>query len=218
MVAGADVTVVVSSHERDVLAAAGLGDRVVQIDPEYANRPPAPYDPAARSGIAFIGGFGHAPNVDAVRFLCTDVWPIVSASRPDLTLHIVGSAPPPEFDAFAGPGVIIHGRVEDLDGMLDTLRLTVAPLRYGAGVKMKLITSLAAGVPAVVTPVAVEGTGLDEAGVVIATEAAAIATAILALYDDAPALTRLSAAGYAAVSRRFSADAIRGRYRELVGL
>ena len=96
--------------------------------------------------------------------------------------------------------------------------MTVAPLRYGAGVKMKLITSLAAGVPAVVTPVAVEGTGLDEAGVVIATEAAAIATAILALYDDAPALTRLSAAGYAAVSRRFSADAIRGRYRELVGL
>ena len=218
LVAGADVTVVVSSHERDVLAAAGLGDRVVQIDPEYANRPPAPYDPTTRSGIAFIGGFGHAPNVDAVRFLCTDVWPIVVASRPDLTLHIIGSAPPPEFDAFAGPGVIIHGRVEDLDGMLDTLRLTVAPLRYGAGVKMKLITSLAAGVPAVVTPIAVEGTGLDEAGVVLATEAAAIAMAVLALYDDAPALTRLSAAGYAAVSRRFSADAIRGRYRELVGL
>ena len=218
LVAGADVTVVVSSHERDVLADAGLGDRVVQIDPEYANRPPAPYDSAARSGVAFIGGFGHAPNTDAVRFLCTEIWPIVSASRTDILLHVVGSAPPAELDQFAGPSVVMHGRVEDLDGMLDTLRLTVAPLRYGAGVKMKLITSLAAGVPAVVTPIAVEGTGLNEAGVVIATDAAAIAAAVLALYDDAPALTRLSAAGYAAVSRRFSAGAIRDRYRELVGV
>ena len=218
VVAGSDVTVVVSSHECRLLADAGLGDRVVQIDPEYANRLPAPYEPGGRAGVAFIGGFGHQPNVDAVRFLCTEIWPIIGATRPDIVLHIIGSAPPAEFDRYASRSVVVHGRVEDLDGMLDTLRMTVAPLRYGAGVKMKLITSLAAGVPAVVTAVAVEGTGLDGMGVVVADDAATIAAAVLALYDDLPALARLSAAGYAAVSRRFSADAIRGRYRELVGV
>ncbi len=218
LVAGADMTVVVSSHERDVLGAAGLGARVVQIDPEYANRTPAPYGPASRTGVAFIGGFGHEPNVDAVRFLCTEIWPIVTASRPDITLHVIGSATPAEFAPFAGPSIVLHGRVEDLDGMLDTLRLTVAPLRYGAGVKMKLITSLAAGVPAIATPIAVEGIGLNGAGVVVASDAAAIADAVLALYDDVPALVRLSADGFQAVTHRFSAAAIRAGYRQAVGV
>ncbi len=218
LIAAADVTVVVSSVERVLLGAAGVGARVVQIDPEYANRDPAPYDPAARAGVAFIGGYGHEPNVDAVEFLATEIWPIVTATRPDITLHIVGSAPPPAFDAYASANVVVHGRVEDLDGMLDTLRLMVAPLRYGAGVKMKLITSLAAGVPVVATPIAVEGTGLEKKGTVLAADAAAIAAAVLALYDDLPRLAKLSKAGRAAVADRFSATAVRRAYRAAVGV
>lgn len=218
LVAAADVTVVVSSVERVLLGAAGVGARVVQIDPEYANRAPAPYIPAERAGVAFIGGYGHTPNVDAVTFLVSEIWPIVTASRADITLHIIGSAPPAAFDAFAAANVVVHGRIDDLDGMLDTLRLTVAPLRYGAGVKMKVITSLAAGVPVVATPIAVEGTGLEGKGAVLAGDAAAIAAAVLALYDDLPALDRLSAAGRAAVADRFSAAAVRRAYRAAVGV
>ncbi len=223
LVSGSDVTVVVSSHERKILVAAGLRDKVVQVDPEYTNRIPADYDPATRSGVAFIGGFGHTPNVDAVRYLCTEIWPIVAQSRPDIVLHVVGSAPPPEFDQFAQVNIVMHGRVDDLDGFLDTLRLTIAPLRFGAGVKMKLITSLAAGVPAVATPLAVEGTGLKAdgvrpGGVVVASNAAAIAAAVLELYEDHARLNRMSAAGYAAVSGRFSSAAVRRTYRKSVGV
>lgn len=223
LIAGADVTVVVSSHEREVLVAAGLGEKVVQVDPEYSNRAPARYDAATRSGVAFIGGFGHAPNVDAVRYLCTEIWPIVSGSRPDIVLHVVGSAPPVEFEKFASSSVVIHGRVDDLDGLLDSLRLTVAPLRFGAGVKMKLITSLAAGVPSIVTPIAVEGTGLrtdgaGPSGVFVASDAASIAGAVLDLYGNFDKLNKMSEAGYKAVFKRFSSAAVRRHYRNSVGV
>ena len=217
MVAGSDMTVVVSAAELALLQAEGLGDRAVQVDPEYANRPPAPYDAAQRHGVAFIGGFGHAPNVDAVRWLCTEIWPRVTAARPDLVLHVVGSAPPPEFSRYASPSVQIRGRVDDLDGLLDTLRLTIAPLRFGAGVKMKLITSLAAGVPAIVTPIAVEGTGL-EPSVVVADDAPAFAAAILGTYDDLGHLQTLSDTGIASVQERFSAGTIHARYRTATGV
>ncbi len=181
----ADATVVVSEHELSVLRDAGVGGHAVRIDPEYANRPPAPYVPASRHGVAFIGGYNHQPNVDAVRFLCERIWPLVSAARPDIPLLIVGSDPPPEFAAYAGPSVQVRGFVPDLDGLLDTVRMTVAPLRYGAGVKMKLISSLAAGVPALCSEIAAEGTGLEPgAGFVLADTAEACAAAVLRLYDD----------------------------------
>ncbi len=218
LVAGADCTVVVSQHEQALLVAEGLGAQVVQVDPEFANRPPAPYRAAQRAGVAFIGGYGHQPNVDAVHFLCTDIWPRITASRPDIVLHVVGSASPPEFAAYASANVVIHGRIEDLDAFLDTMRLTIAPLRYGAGVKMKLITSLAAGVPAVVTPVAAEGIGLDGAGFVVADDPDALASAVLALYDDTKRLGQLSAQAKRAVQNRFSARAVRARYKKAVGV
>ena len=212
-----DKTVVVSAFEEQALQAAGLGDIVVRIDPAYVNRPPAPYDPATRHGIAFIGGYGHQPNVDAVLFLCERIWPIVSAARPDIRLSIVGSNPPQSFAAYASAQIEVLGRVDDLDGLLDGLRFTVAPLRFGAGVKMKLISSLAAGVPVLCTALAAEGIGLpDEAGLVLAEGPAVFAQAVIDLYDDADRLRALSGAGFAAVVNRFSEDAVRADYRSRV--
>ena len=216
--AAADCTVVVSDHELQVLHDAGLGERAVRIDPEYTNRAPAPYDPATRAGVAFIGGYGHIPNVDAVEFLCETIWPLVTQARPGTVLHVVGSNPPPHFGRYASDDVRIEGRVEDLDTMLDGLRLTVAPLRFGAGVKMKIVSSLAAGVPVVCTPLAAEGIGLGGAGLVLAAGGQATAQAIVALYDDPARLRALSAAGFAAVHDRFSASAVRAAYRAQVGV
>ena len=213
----ADVTVVVSTFEEDALRSEGLGQHVVRIDPAYVNRPPAPYDPAARHGVAFIGGYGHQPNVDAVRLLCEQVWPIVSAARPDIRLMIVGSNPPDDFAAYQSDCVQVLGRIEDLDRLLDGLRLTVAPLRFGAGVKMKLVSSLAAGVPVLCSPLAAEGLALPQgAGLVLAEGGAAFAAAVLALYDDLPQLLALSQAGHAAVVDRFSEASVRSQYRAKV--
>ena len=214
----ADATVVVSEHELDVLRDAGAGSRAVWIEPECADRTPAPYEPSTRHGVAFIGNYRHLPNVDAVQWLCGQVWPLVTRRRPDITLLLVGADMPDEFTDYAGPSVSVLGHVPDLDGLLDGVRLTVAPLRYGAGVKLKLVCSLAAGVPAVCTDIAAEGTGLlPGEGMVLAHTAEAFADAVLALYDDADRLQALSRAGRAAMVR-FSPASVRARYREVLAL
>lgn len=214
----ADATIVVSEHELDVLRDAGAGSRAAWIEPECTGRTPAPYRPRGRHGVAFIGNYQHLPNVDAVQWLCGQVWPLVARCRPDIMLLLVGADMPDEVAAYAGPSVSVLGHVPDLDGLLDGLRLTVAPLRYGAGVKLKLVCSLAAGVPVVCTDVAAEGTGLraDE-GVVLAQTAEAFADAVLALHDDMDRLQALSRAGRAAM-QRFSPASVRARYREALAL
>ncbi len=207
-----DATVVVSQHELDLLRDHDAGARAIRIDPAYDNREPAPYDPHLRQHVAFIGGFRHLPNVDAVEFLCRHVWPRVIAAQPGLKLIVIGSHPPDHFQALASAGVEIRGRVMDLDAALDTLRFTVAPLRYGAGVKMKLVTSLAAGVPVLCSSVAAEGLELQPGqGLVLADGAEAFAREVVALYDDPDRLAALSIAGKAAAAR-FSPETVRAAY------
>jgi glycosyltransferase involved in cell wall biosynthesis len=110
--------------------------------------------------------------------------------------HVVGSKPPPEILALAAPDVVVHGFVEDIGPLLDKMRVSVAPLRYGAGVKGKVGTALAAGLPTVATPIAAEGMGLvDGRNVLIAGEAPKLAAAITRLHTDEALWTRIGAEG-----------------------
>src|SRR5262249_26897265 len=116
-----------------------------------------------RQDVVFIGGFRHQPNIDAVQFLVTEIWPRVRGALPSVRLIVIGGDAPESTRRLDDPanGVIIRGWVKDLTETLRTCRLTVAPLRFGAGVKGKIVTSLAHGVPCVATPVAAEGMGLE---------------------------------------------------------
>lgn len=116
-----------------------------------------------RTGLAFIGNFAHAPNVDAAHWLVDEIMPLVWKQAPDIICHLVGSAMPERIRRLASERVHIRGRIPDLSEVLDQVRLTVAPLRFGAGIKGKVLDSLAAGVPCVMTPVATEGLILPEA-------------------------------------------------------
>ena len=111
-----------------------------------------------RDGMLFVGSYRHPPNVDAARWLATEILPQVRARRPDVVLHLVGGDAPPEVQALAAlDGVRFHGYVPDLLPLLQTSRVGVAPLRYGAGVKGKVNQALAHGLPMVATACAVEG-------------------------------------------------------------
>ena len=106
----------------------------------------------ARSGVAFIGHYGHPPNADAACWLVESVMPLVWAVNPAITCSLVGSVMPPSVQALARRGVAVLGHVADLGAdVFDRVRLTVAPLRYGAGVKGKVLESFAAGVPCVMS-------------------------------------------------------------------
>ena len=113
-----------------------------------------------RDGILFVGSFAHFPNRDAVLHLIENLWEPMRAEIPNLTIKLIGSHFPSDIAKLLPEGVIATGYVEDLAAELERARLTIAPLRYGAGIKGKIGTSLGHGVPCVATPLAAEGMGL----------------------------------------------------------
>lgn len=204
-----DVTLVVSPVEQALLAGEAPGRRVEILSNvhEVAGRR-AGFE--ARRDIWFVGGFQHQPNVDAVLWFVREIWPQVRAELSDVQFHVVGSKLPEEVAALAGNGVVVHGFVADIEPFLDGCRLSVAPLRYGAGVKGKVNQSMAYGQPVVATPIAVEGMEIsagDEA--LVAADAAGFAAAIIRLYRDPVLWLRLSDAGLANIERHFSFEAAR---------
>ncbi len=210
----ADMTLVVSAAERDALTAAVPGAVVVVLPLAREVRPPrAPF--ADRTGIGFIGGFAHAPNVDAVRYFLAEVWPLVLRGDPGMMFSIVG-ADMPEGLLDGAPGAVRYlGPVEDTTPWFESLRLTVAPLRYGAGLKGKVVSSLAAGVPCVSTPIAVEGMDVGEGeGVLMADTPDGLAACILRAHTDAGLWTDVSARGLAHAAGRYSPAAWRRTVEE----
>jgi glycosyltransferase involved in cell wall biosynthesis len=151
---------------------------------------------AARRGLVFVGSYTHAPNVDAARWLVEAVMPLVWHADPDIVCLLVGSAMPDAVRRLARPGVVPLGEVADLDSVFNRVRLSVAPLRYGAGVKGKVLDSLAAGVPCVMTPVAAEGLGLP-AGLraLVGEDAARLAALICRLHRSEAAHRKAVSAG-----------------------
>ncbi|MTW21272.1 glycosyltransferase [Allochromatium palmeri] len=202
----ADLTLVVSEAERALLAAEApdVEVRVVSnIHHIFGSANP----PEARRDILFIGAFSHPPNRDAVLFFCDAVMPQLRARLPALRLKVIGSDPPAEVLARAGDevGVDVLGYVPNVEPFFAGCMLSVAPLRYGAGVKGKINQSLAHGLPVVATGLAVEGMHLvDGESVLIADTAEAMAEAVIRLHQDRNLWQRLSAGGLEVMERHFS--------------
>jgi GT2 family glycosyltransferase/glycosyltransferase involved in cell wall biosynthesis len=169
-----------------------------------------PYD--QRRDIFFLGGFGHRPNVSAVEWFAHEVWPAIRQALPEAGFHIIGADVPESVKALERfPGVKVVGFVPELDPVLSGLRVGVAPLLYGAGIKGKVAMTLGAGIPCVCTEIAAEGMGI-ESGVhaLVASDAAKFAAAVVALYNDEALWSRLSVGGQDLVRRRFGETANRG--------
>ena len=216
VMARADVTLVVSGVEKEFLAHEAPGRRVEVLS--NLHRVAGPGEPfAQRRDLVFVGGFRHPPNVDAVVWFARQVLPLIRAQLPEVMFHCIGSHPSDEVLALSAlEGVTVHGHVPDLAPAMDSMRLAVAPLRYGAGVKGKVNLSMAHGQPVVATACAVEGMHLqDGVDVLVADEAQAFADAVVRLYEDEALWTRLSASGLDNVTRHFSLDAARETVRRV---
>jgi GT2 family glycosyltransferase/glycosyltransferase involved in cell wall biosynthesis len=210
LVDSVDMTWVVSPVERDLLATLrpeAVVDVVANIHRAASDTP----GPEGRAGLLFVGSFRHPPNVDAVRWMVTEILPRVRARRPDVELHVVGSDLPADLPALATDGdVQWHGHVPDLEPLLRTCRASVAPLRYGAGVKGKVNLALAAGLPVVATRCAVEGMSLvDGEDALVADDPEAFADAIVRACEDDALWRRLAAAGLENTRRHFAPDVAR---------
>ena len=126
-----------------------------------------------RAGLIFLGNFEHEPNIDAARMLIDEVMPILAQTLPDVVLHIVGHAAHEALGQPSSDNVCVHGYVADLTAILAQVRVAVAPLRYGAGVKGKINMAMSHGVPVVATPIGVEGMRLIHGEDVMVAEGAA---------------------------------------------
>ena len=219
------------------LTAASLADRVITHSAEEAKlletqvgaarvhtvRWSARANPTAvpfaqRHGIAFIGYYDHAPNLDAVRWLITEIMPLVRRRDPTIECLVVGSGLPDALRRCCSEGVVAVGHVEDLGEIFDRVRLTVAPLAYGAGIKGKIVDSLAAGVPCVCTPIAAEGMDLPSAlHACIADGAEAIAAAIHHLHCDQEANDACRQASLQYIEAMFSEERLDATMRDVVG-
>jgi glycosyltransferase involved in cell wall biosynthesis len=206
-----DATVVVSEAELAHLREDMPEVRAIQLPLARDVAPPATAF-AARRGIGFIGSFAHAPNLDAMRWFLAEVWPLVLRAEPDMEMTVVGEGCPPGLLAGVPGRVRALGHLPDVGPWFEGLRLTVAPLRFGAGAKGKVASSLAAGVPCVATPIAAEGMGLSEAaGVLVAGDAAGFAAHVVAAHGDAARWERLSRGGLAYAEAVLSLPAWRAR-------
>ncbi len=160
-----------------------------------------------RKDLLFIGGFDHPPNVDAVRWFLATTWPLILERNREIQLHLVGSVDATLRAEFSVAGVQVHGRVEQLEPWLDRCKVSIAPLRFGAGVKGKINSAMASGLPVVATSIAAEAMHLvDGHDVLLADTPQAFASAVINIYDDSALWGRLSDGALVNVARHFSHD------------
>ena len=117
------------------------------------------YDFTVSRDILFVGGFNHPPNVDAMCWFVEQVLPKITQACPDIKLHVVGSNPTDTVEALQSEQVVVYGYLsdEELDALYRRVRLAIVPLRFGAGVKGKVLEAIQKNVPLVTTSVGAEG-------------------------------------------------------------
>jgi GT2 family glycosyltransferase/glycosyltransferase involved in cell wall biosynthesis len=174
---------------------------------------------AGNPTIALIGGYGHPPNVDAAQWAASSIMPLLRKRVPGIELLLVGSKMPVEVSALAAKDVVPLGHVPSLDSVFERVRLTIAPLRYGAGLKGKVLESFAAGVPCVMTGISAEGLELPaDLEWLVADKPEVLADRIAALCRDDDRHRRIAKACRAHVAANYGPERIDTLIREACGV
>jgi len=159
-----------------------------------------------RTHFLSIGNFRHAPNWDAVLWMKNAIWPLIRQQLPSAQLHVYGAYTPPKATALhnAAQGFHIKNWAEDALQVMSEARVCLAPLRFGAGIKGKIVDAMLCGTPNVTTPVGAEAMSgeLPWPGA-IASSASAIAAAAVELYRDKTLWTQAQAKGWTILADRY---------------
>lgn len=158
------------------------------------------------NNIIFVAGFGHPPNTDAATWFVKEIFPLIKQSRPDTHLWLVGSQPTDQVLQLRSPSIHVTGYVTDqeLAEHYAGARVAVVPLRFGAGVKNKVVEAMAYGVPLVTTDVGAQGLQSLAELIPVTTDPKLFADHVLKIMHSDEYWKQLSAAGNSYVANHYS--------------
>jgi len=202
-----DAVLSYSPVEREIIASHLMRNDHVFACPWVLDVQACPTAVQGRGDLAFLGGFAHPPNEDAVRWFADEVMPLIVARRPGTRLRLFGSRLPANLADELGPDIVVEGFAPSLHDVFDTCRVFVAPLRSGAGIKGKVLDAMAHGVPSVLSAVAIEATGLSHGiDALVADTPERWAEHCLTLLEDDEYWLRIARAAHARATSDFGFD------------
>ena len=186
-----DISLIISSYEMNLLIDTFKIDKSIlhylpfMVDLEKYPKQNKPFD--QREHFMTIGNFRHAPNWDVVLYL-QKIWPLIRKELPRAQLHIYGSYPPPKATALnnSKTGFLIKGWVQNAHTVMEESRLCLAPIRFGAGIKGKLLDAMITQTPSITTTIGAEGmcTDIEQWPGVITDDMEEFAKNAISLYKD----------------------------------
>lgn len=197
-----------SDVEIDIVKSEFGKENAKQISPYmYEGKDSFGYNPEQRKGIMFIGG-SHGPNEDAIVWFLSEIFPKIYKEK-HIPFYIVGADRSSILKQIKMDGVVHTGYVTDdeLTDLYHKIRMVVIPLRYGAGIKGKVVDAMYHGVPLISTSVGIEGIPNADECVKIADDAETFVTDVLELYDNYGKLKRMSIQYNEIISEHFSVNA-----------
>ena len=211
----ADVVLAISHDEADIMRRLEPS-AAVEVLPNIHRPNRSRKRFGQRSGVLFVGSWRHPPNRDAIEWLAADIAPRIALADPSITVHVVGSDVPTDGRWTGSQNLVFHGWVPSLDELASSVRVNLAPLRAGAGLKGKVGDSLARGLPTVTTAIGAEGFGPVAEALVIRETADDIASAVVALHRDKEEWQSRADLGAALVEEHFGVAGAESVLRSLL--
>ena len=168
------------------------------------------------NNLLFVGGFSHRPNIDAMIWFCNDIMPIVISKLPNIILYIVGSNTPKEINELNSDNIIVKGYVpdEELERIYNYTKVAVIPLRFGAGIKGKIIEAMYYQIPIITTSIGIEGIHNTESFVFVEDNPVNFANKIIELYYDHEKLNYMCNCSYSYIKNNFSENNVLKIFKE----
>ncbi|MEW6419174.1 MAG: glycosyltransferase family 4 protein [Nitrospirota bacterium] len=202
-----DAMIVVSPYERELMLSEDPDLKIYHMPHVHPVGTISMNGFQNRKDIMFIGGFVHPPNEDGVCWFANEILPIITKEIPDIKFYIIGSYPTKRINSLASDNIIITGYVHDVSNYFETAKVFVAPIRYGAGVKGKIIHSMSYGLPTVTTTIGAEGLGLEnDNNAFIADSPEEFARRVIELYKDGETWNKISKNSFMWMKNNFTPE------------
>jgi len=212
----ADMIIAVTEDDKKILLAEDSKLAIEIIPNIFSPRTLSENIDIIENSLIFIGGFAHDPNIDAMLYFCKEILPIIQQEIPNVRLRIIGSSIPEGIKALANKSIEVVGYVPDTQEYLQSSYISIAPLRYGAGMKGKVGEAMTLGLPVVSTSIGIEGIGLTpEENILMGNTPEEFSNQIIRLLQNKILHKKISASGQKFMHDNYSETALESKIYQI---